>query len=354
MSPVKNNKLIRALLWVPAKLFELAVRTRIAAYETGYLKPKPLGPVVISVGNITLGGTGKTPMAAYIADYLQREGYKVAVLTRGYGRRSNARRVLNSTDASAAGEVSEVGDEPLMLARALPRVQVIVDADRFVAGQWAEREMGSDVLVLDDGYQHLQIKRDLNLLLIDATDPYGNFEMIPFGRLREPLYGLKRADAIIITRADRPFDQGQTSSIIRYFCGEAIPLLYFHSAIVGFRHLKSGQTYDPANFRDWNVATMCAIGNPRAFVDELLQVGMNVYAESFFRDHHSFSQADLDRVISNAREVGADALITTEKDAVRLENLEFGDMPVYAARLELRSDDEVRLKSLLLRTVVRK
>jgi tetraacyldisaccharide 4'-kinase len=351
----KHKKLKRALLWLPAKLYELGVRLRVAAYETDYLKQKRLDATVISVGNLTLGGAGKTPMVGYIANYLKSEGYSVAVLTRGYGRESSGMRVLNDPadgrNLTAAGSYREYGDEPVMLARSLPDVPIIINSQRFESGKFAEQSLGSEVLVLDDGYQHLGLGRDLNILLIDATDPFGGFEMPPFGRLREPLYGLRRADAVIVTRADRPFDQGQTLSIVKHFCVDKIPVMYFYSSIINLRHLESGEIYSCAKFVGWNVAIACGIGNPEAFTEDILQAGINIVSESFFADHHAFTQTDLERIYKGAREAGADAIVTTEKDAVRLDGLSYGDIPIYAAQLELQSDDEVRLKSLLLRTV---
>jgi len=349
----KHEKLKRAALWPLAKLYELAVRLRVAAYETDYLRQRRLDATVISVGNLTLGGAGKTPMADYIARYLKSEGHSVAILTRGYARESSGMRVLNdpSTDTIAAGSYREFGDEPLMLARALPDVPIIVNKHRFEAGRWAEQRLGSEVLVLDDAYQHLALARDLNILLIDATDPLGGFEMPPFGRLREPLYGIKRADVIIVTRADRPFDQGQTQAIFKYYCGDKVPVLYFYSTIARLRHIETGEVYDARSFAGWKVAVACGIGNPQAFAEDILQIGINIVSESFFGDHHAFKQEDLDRITRAARDAGADAIVTTEKDAVRLEGLTHGDVPIYAAQLEIQSDDEVRLKSLLLRTI---
>ena len=353
----KSEKLKRALLWLPARLYEFGVRLRVAAYETDYLKPKRLDATVIGIGNIAVGGTGKTPLVHYVARYLKEEGHSVAILTRGYGRKSTGRRVLNDPrerrDRNDAGAYQEFGDEPLMLARSLPDVPIIIDKDRHESGAHAEREFGVDVLILDDAYQHLALARDLNILLLDATDPFAGFEMVPFGRLREPLYGIKRADAVIITRADRPFDQAQVNAIIKYFCGEKVPVMYVYSSIKRLRHL-SGEAYEAGQFKGWNVSLMCGIGNPHAFADDVLQIGINIVAEHFYGDHHPFTQQDLDEVTRAAREVGADAIITTEKDAVRLEGLSLSEIPVYAAQLEIESEDEVRLKSLLLRTVVKR
>ena len=352
----KDEKLKRALLWLPARLYELGVRLRGVAYETDYLKPKHLNATVISIGNITLGGTGKTPMVEYIARYLKEEGYSVAILTRGYKRRSTSRGVLNGSggENEISGSYLDFGDEPLMIARRLPDLPIVIDKERYEGGRWAVDELGVEVLVLDDAFQHLKIARDLNILLIDATDPFGGFEMVPFGRLREPLYGIKRADAVIVTRADRPFDQGQANAIVKHLCGEKVPLFYAYSSITHLLHLESNEIYEAEMFAGWNVSVMCGIGNPEAFSEDILRSRINIVGEHFFRDHYAFTQADLDRVTASASEARADAIITTEKDAVRLEGLKHGEVPIYAARLEIESDDEIRLKSLLLRTIIEK
>ena len=356
----KDKKLKRALIWLPAKLYELAVRLRVAAYETGYRKPRRLDAAVIAVGNLTLGGTGKTPLVEYIARYLQREAHRVAILTRGYGRKSGAMQTLNAPRHSRAGESAnnpsyrEVGDEPLMLARLLPDVPIVVHKDRYEAGRRATQAFGADVLVLDDAYQHLRLARDLNLLLIDASDPFGGFEMVPMGHLREPLYGIKRADAVIVTRADRPFDQAQVAAIIRHFCGDHTPVMYMTNRITGLRHLETGVVYEPREFIGWKAAVLCAIGNPHAFAEDILQLGIDIVAEHFFRDHHPFTQADLDRATAAARQAAADLIVTTAKDAVRLEGLRHGAVPIYVAEMGVESDDEIRLKSLLLRAVTQR
>jgi tetraacyldisaccharide 4'-kinase len=375
------NTLERAALWAPTKLYELGIRLRIAAYETGYLSSRRLTAPVISVGNITLGGTGKTPLVEYVARYLKEEGYSVAILTRGYGRQSRGQRVLNlpgtlkrelrtpsgtlkrelRTPSGTLNrelrtgprtrDANEFGDEPVMLSRALPGIPIVINKDRFEGGRFAEQELGSQVLVLDDGYQHMQLVRDLNLLVLDATDPFGSFQMAPLGRLREPLYGIRRANAVVVTRAHRPFDQAQLLSILSYYCGEKVPVMYTYSTISQLRLLKSDETYEASEFRGWNCFVMCGIGNPRAFSDDLLQIGMNVAGEHFFRDHHRYSQQDLDGVVREARQAGADLIVTTDKDAVRLGGLTTGDMPLYSAQQELQTEDDVRLKSLILRTV---
>ncbi|HKV39107.1 MAG TPA: tetraacyldisaccharide 4'-kinase, partial [Blastocatellia bacterium] len=246
----------------------------------------------------------------------------------------------------------EFGDEPVMLARALPGVPIVVNKKRVEAGKWAERELGSQVMILDDGYQHLALGRDLNLLVLDATDPFGSFEMAPFGTLREPLYALRRADAVIVSRAHRPFDQAQLIKMVQFFRGDKIPIMYVYSSIVGMKHITTGDRYEAKQFNGWNATVMCGIGNPRAFSSDLLQIGLGISSEHFFADHYRYTPEDVAQVTQAAHDAGADMIVTTEKDAVRLEGLALGDIPVYAAELAIESEDEVRLKSLLLRSLL--
>lgn len=358
MTAIKG-RIKRILAWLPAKAYEVGVRLRVAAYETGYIEPRSLGATVISIGNLTLGGTGKTPLVEYIAGYLIEQGHAVAILTRGYGRRASGRLTLNSPEAERRAQHGdpddylEAGDEPEMLARNLPDVAVVIDSDRYQGGLYAE-QLGAEVLLLDDAFQHLRLGRDLDILVLDATDPFGGFEMVPFGRLREPLYGLKRADVIVVSRAHRAFDQAQVQAIVRTFCGEEVPVLYLASSIRRLKHLSTGVVYDSQHFKSWRCAIMCGIGNPTAFSDDVAELGMSVVAEEFFRDHHRYTQRDVDRVTATARDTAADAIVTTAKDAVRLEGLRFGEVPVYIALSEIHGEDEVRLKSIVLRAVAGK
>ena len=188
-------------------LYGAITETRLALYRRGLLNVSKLDAPVISVGNITTGGTGKTPLVEYIARALAAEGRKVCILTRGYGRENPKARVLVSDGQQVLASENEAGDEPRLLAENLQGIAAVIsDADRFAAGQWAISELGSEVFILDDGFQHLRLARDLNVATIDATDPWGGGRLLPRGRLREPRAGLARADCIVITRADQADD----------------------------------------------------------------------------------------------------------------------------------------------------
>jgi tetraacyldisaccharide 4'-kinase len=327
---------------------------RTVAYENGYLRSRRLDRPVISVGNVTLGGTGKTPIVAMLAEYLRDQHYNVVVLTRGYGRRSRGREVLRSEAGELPSDgVARGGDEPALLAREVPGVSIVVDADRHAAGIWATRELDADVFLLDDGFQHLRLARDLNLVAVDATDPFGGNRMPPVGRLREPLRGLRRADAVLVTRADRAFDEPLIRRVVARICGDEVPLFFASHDLTGLRPLGGGEERALDSFRSRPVGVLTAIGNPGVLLADLASAGIEVVAERLHPDHYDYTQTDVDAAVTAAREAGATALLTTEKDAVKLEPLDLSAMPVFAVRIRFRSDHEDRIKSLCLGTILR-
>jgi tetraacyldisaccharide 4'-kinase len=349
-----QSKLLRGLIYLPAKIYEMAVRLRMVLYEYEYFKPQALDKVVISIGNITLGGTGKTPLVEYIAKYLVDENIDVGILSRGYRRRDDSQsQVIVSDGEKVLATVDQAGDEPWMMAQKLKGVKIVVGADRYRSGLLAEKELGCDVLILDDGYQHLSLKRDLNILVLDATDPFGGGEMVPYGKMREPIYALRRAQAIIVTRADRPFDQEELSRVLDGL-GLNVPIIYAYHDIVGLRDIATGK---PAPIRTLNrarVGVFCAIGNPQIFIEDLQGYQAEIVSEQIFRDHHQYTQSDIDNVVREAKAAGATLLATTEKDAVKLAGFSFGDLPVYVIEIKAQFEDEVKLRSVLLRAIMQK
>lgn len=349
-----ESPLARAALLAPAKLYEYGVRTRIALYEMGYLDKVKLRAPIISVGNLSVGGTGKTPLVAFLARYLQSEGHQVAVLSRGYRRQSRG-RVEVSTEDSVLATPGEAGDEPALLAAACPGVRVVVDRDRAAAGAWLEGRVPVSVFLLDDGFQHLRLARDLNIVLVDATDPVGGERMLPFGRLREPLTSLRRADAIIVTRSDQPFDQVAVKRLISAYCIADTPVFYGYHDVVGVHLAGSTETIGRLSLSRRRVAVFSGIARPERFDSDLEHLGMQIVARRRFSDHHRYDLNDLQPLLKEATRAGAEAIVTTEKDEVNLPHdfSSTSNLPVYVARIEFRCEEEATLKSLVLRSIMK-
>ena len=327
-------------------LYGAVARARLRLYRSGFLKSENVGAPVVSVGNLTAGGTGKTPLVEWAARALAREGLRACVLTRGYGRADEGRRVLASDGARVLAEVAECGDEPRLLAERLLGVAAVVcDRDRVAAARWAREELGAEVFVLDDGFQHLRIARDLDIVTVDATAPWGGGAMLPRGRLREPVSGLARADCVVITRAELAGDLGGLRAEVLRVGGGRAAVFTSRVMTLGLIRL-SGAEVNLESVRAGAVGAFCAVGNPRAFFEHVRRDGFELGYTRAFNDHHAYTQADIDAVSREAAGRGARALLTTAKDAVKLRGLDFA-LPCYVVETGLEFDDESRLLGLL-------
>jgi tetraacyldisaccharide 4'-kinase len=333
-------------------LYAVAVKARLALFKTGVLRGHRLGAPVISVGNITAGGTGKTPLVEWIARHLASEGRRVCILTRGYGRENPRGRVIVSDGESILASAADSGDEPLMLAENLVgQAAVICDRDRVSAGHWAIETLNSDVLILDDGFQHLCMARDLNIVTIDATTPWSNRLTLPAGLLREPRSGLERADCIVITRVDEAKSlDALRREIDRFIKGR--PVFLSHTMSSGLRPLSNTEerSLSRGNNDSIPVAAFCAIGNPQSFFSQLRKAGYTVSNTHAFRDHHGYSQSDIDDLVNRSIAKGAGALVTTAKDEVKLRALRF-DLPCYVADIEVEIEDDAKFRQLIDRSL---
>jgi tetraacyldisaccharide 4'-kinase len=349
-----ESTLARALLYPPAKLYELAVKARIVAYQRGLLKTYHLRAPVISVGNLSVGGTGKTPCVSFIANYLRDAGHQAAILSRGY-KRATYGRVEVSDGKEILCPARDSGDEPFLLAQSCPGVRVVVDQDRFAAGQWLEQCAPISVFILDDAFQHLRLARDLNLVLIDATEPLSHARMIPFGRLREPLSGLRRADAVIVTRSDQPFDKASLIETIKKYAGPTTPIFFAHHEMTRLRRLDGEENIRLAEFAQKPVAAISGIAKPERFNEDLRKSGMHIVLRRDFEDHHHYTAAEFAQLAREAQTALAQAIIVTEKDAANLpgEMIRQSPLPVYAARIEFRCEEELALDTLLLEAASR-
>ncbi len=307
--------------WVPllaplSLLYGAAVRLHVATALRG--KRKSLPGFVVSIGNLTTGGTGKTPAVHMLAEWACAQGFRVAVLSRGYGGR-HRKGVLEVSDGETvfAGP-EDAGDEPFLLAKKLRGIPVLTAKDRYSAGLLARRKHDSNFFILDDGFQHLTLKRDLDMVLLDAATPFGNGHLLPRGPLREPKSHLKRADAFIITRSHGPTGDGE----IMAFCRKKFPHKpLFRSAhqpkTVVFPH--SGKIFSSEHLKGMGVVAFAGIARPDVFKRTLTELGAEIRLFRRFRDHHTFTNQDILDLVRQKEALGADCLITTEKDWVRVE-----------------------------------
>jgi tetraacyldisaccharide 4'-kinase len=327
---------------VLSALYAQVARVRRAWYEGRPQRRRQLGCPVISVGNLTVGGSGKTPVVAAIAGLLLEAGYAPAILSRGYKRRGARDGVVVVSDRDRVlVDVETSGDEPQLLARRLPGVPVLVSADRALAGTLAVRRLGADVLLLDDGFQHLQVARDVDLLLMTAADL--DDAVVPAGRLREPIEAARRADAVLVAA-----DAGHAADVARRV--RVADGFVVRTVFEPLRAVSPFGTRVPAALarHPLRVMAVAAIARPERFFTALRAQGYDVVHQRVFRDHHWFSAADVAGIDRAARGARADAIVTTEKDAVRLaprgqqavtEDLPWAFLPM---RVEIEPGDAFR------------
>jgi tetraacyldisaccharide 4'-kinase len=306
-------------------------------YQTGLRRRRRLETPVISVGNLTVGGTGKSPTVQYLCKGLVRRGWNPAALSYGYGGSLHGRFGIVADTSGVRLTPETAGDEPVMLAASLPGVAVLICKDREKSGRSAIRELGANIMVLDDGFQVWNLERNLDVVLLNAGNPFDNGRTLPAGRLREPLSALKRAGCIMAVGVWKPEEQDamltkvhKVTSAPVYF-GKFVP-----SAVVS---LKKGMAMPLHSIRDKRVFALSTIANPGAFEDSIVETGAVIFGRERLPDHHLYSARDISRINRSAMDSGADFIVTTDKDAVKLDADRL-DLPVMVLRIELKLDDE--------------
>jgi len=314
--------------------YEQVVRLRNRGYDAGWCKVQRLERPVISVGNLTLGGTGKTPAVIALGTMLQGAGYSVSVLLRGYKGRhrggplpvSDGRRIRSQSDLA--------GDEALVIARNLPGARVTVDRDRARAGRWIESRGAANLHLLDDGFQHRRLHRCLDLVLVDVTNPFGGGRMVPWGQLREPPEALRRADAVILTRTRPGQDYDRLTRELRRFKPELPCFRSTQTVEPVARRTALGETVE-APLAGCRALAFAGLANPHQFFDGLSQQGVELVQTLPFSDHHRYSIGELTAIGERCRELQVGTAITTEKDAENLPpaSLHPPDLRVLIARV---------------------
>lgn len=332
-------------------LYGLAAEARNRLYDLGILPSYPLGARTISIGNLTAGGTGKTPLVALTAKLLAENGEKACVLTRGYGRANEAQFVVVSDGEKVLADAAAGGDEPVELAWSLlGQAAVVADANRVAAAELARKRFGTTAFILDDGFQHRRARRDLDIVCIDAMNPFGG-GMIPAGTARERAAGLGRADIVILTRTNLVDSTDTLCENIFQLAPKAV-MLRSSTKIGGLVRLEKfscGQRVRAAEVfqRPERPFAFCGLGNPENFRKQLLADHFELAGFIPFSDHHRYCQSDIEAIEKKAVKCYAESLITTGKDAVKLTGLNF-NLPVWVAEASVELDDEKTFQQMVL------
>ncbi len=321
------------LLFLPAALYGAASRWRNVSYDRGLLRSRRLPRPVISIGNITVGGTGKTPMAIMLAGLLKEAGRKPAILSRGYGREGPGRVAVVTDGNQILRGPQEAGDEPFLMANLLPGVPVVAGSSRFLAGQTAIAELAADVLVLDDGFQHRGLHRDLDIVLLDEARPFGNGRLLPGGSLRELPAALRRADIVVMTRSEAGAGSNSAAGVAGFLKEGAAIFRGIHQPVA---LIDGGMSARPLTLLEGKkIYAFAGIGNPLSFRRTLESLGAELAGFTAFPDHYAFRAGDIDCISGAARRAGAELILTTEKDGVRLGHFPEFTEQIYRLRVEL-------------------
>jgi tetraacyldisaccharide 4'-kinase len=325
-----------------SSLYGAGVAMRFALYRSGFLHVRKASRPVISVGNVAAGGTGKTPFIRWLAGELSGAGQSPSILTRGYGRDSRG-AVVVSNGAGALSSVRDAGDEAALLARALPRVPIVADARRVRGAALLERlAPATTVHLLDDGFSHVALAREVDIVLIDATAPDAGGALLPAGRLREPLASLARANLIVITKVEQADHAAALHVASTYAPG--VPVYSAVTEVLGITDDR-GLAVEPANLPPGTVLAVAGIARPDSFWSTLDILGIEPTARLPFRDHARYGDFRIGTILRTAEETGATALITTEKDAIKLEGRV--SIPIFRVGIETRVVEKDFLSTLL-------
>ncbi len=346
----KRAAIVRGLLLALSRVFQVAIKVRRFLYNSRILRDSTLGVQVIAIGNLTVGGTGKTPVVEKFARELRDQGRNVAILSRGYRSKPVPfhqwllNKLFLRDDTTPPRVVSDgksllldsemAGDEPYMLASNLKDVVVLVDKDRVKSGRFAIEKFGCDTLLLDDGFQYWKLRgRRQDIVLVDCQQPFGNERLLPRGTLREPPSHLARANTIFITKSD-----GNTAELRRRIAQ--------HNPVAGIiecihhplymEDVFTGQRINLEAIKGRRVASLSGIAQPESFEQSLVKIGADLVYSKRFADHHRFSQQEVINAINRSKKRSAEAIITTQKDAVRFPKIDRRDLPIYFMRVEIK------------------
>lgn len=331
---ILKNKWLK-ILFFPLSLFYAAIiLLRNQLYDWHILRSLKIpNCTVISIGNIAMGGTGKTPAVEFLTKYLIEQGKKVAILSRGYRRESKG--TLLVTDGQHIFVNSrDSGDEPYLLAKHLANVPIVVENDRHKGGIFIKKKFNPDYIILDDAFQHRKIFRDIDIVLIDSMTGLDNGFTLPGGILREPLRGLKRVDMIWLTRVNQTDEIASLIASLQKYSD--VPIIKSIHQPQSLHSFSTDEQFSLESLKKRKVFIFSGIGNPDAFRDTIINLEADLKGEFIFIDHHKYKKSDLMKITMNAQHANAEWIITTEKDAVRIFDLPEMKIPIYYLKIELK------------------
>jgi len=345
----KRAGVLRGFLYFLSRIYEHVVQLRLNLFRHRVLRSQSLGCPVISVGNLTVGGTGKTPVVEMLARELTRRGRRVAILTRGYKSvpkpliKRLGNKLFKNQAVFAPRIVSDgrtllldsrtAGDEPFMLANNLRGVVVLVDRDRVKSGYYAIQHFGCDTLLLDDGFQYLRLRHSYEIALIDRQAPFGNRFILPRGTLREPKKNLRRATHIFVTKSQAESDESLIREVRQY--NRTADIIECAHRPVHFRNLLTGEIHPLDFVAGRRAASLCGIAVPESFEDALRKLGADLEFTEAFTDHHRFTPKEIESFLRRCGRRGIELILTTEKDAVRIPRILDPEVPIYYLRVEI-------------------
>lgn len=344
-----ESKILFLLLLPFTWLYRFIVFIRNKFYDRGLFKSHRLDCTVICVGNITVGGTGKTPVVEYLAKLLREQfGRKVVILSRGY-RRESTGTVIVTDGASIKVSPRQAGDEPFLLAKRLSSIPVVVDENRVRGGHEIIRRFCPDVILLDDGFQHRRLERDVNIAVINSKAGFGNGQLLPAGPLREPVSALKRANLIWFNQATPANRNRKLNLKIAQF--SKCPQIYSDYVITGIATIPAREHFPTRLFKHKNIFAFCGIANPERFKESLQALDVASVELMAFPDHHQFSDVDLNNIQQRITKINPDFVVTTEKDVIRLpEKIQF-DRKLFCLMMQLIVNNEDLLKKYLFENI---
>ena len=345
------DRFIIFVLFFASRIYRSIIQFRVWLYDRRIIRNHALGCLVVSIGNLSCGGTGKTPVVEVFARTLSAQGRRVAILSRGYRSKKRSfweklKHIFSSREIEIPPKVvsdghnllldSEyAGDEPYMLASNLRDVAVVVDKDRVKGGIYAINHFSSDVIILDDGFQYLMLKPHINIALVDATSPFGNGHVLPRGILREPIKNIRRADYILLTKSDGSHKINHLKRFIRRHTKRAEIIECNHRPQYLVRMFSGNEKAPLSALKGAKVAALSAIACPESFENFLSALGAELVLKDHFADHHRYTQQEIIDFVNQAKAAGAEFIVTTEKDAVRIPRLDRCDVPLFYLRIQI-------------------